>query len=153
MVEICLSWMHPSTLEILKEIQIIGLLPDVTERCYQVKRHLIRLASWNTDFYTTDQQSFDTPLICSQEKILRMSVMHAFLKICIFCIGNYLPMVKNWKIFLFPFALRLFFSPYGRQFYLFYVKCTLWKNPTANKPKYRNFFLIKFDIFRYLYLT
>ncbi len=33
---ICLSSMHPTTLEILKEILIIGLLPDVTERCYQV---------------------------------------------------------------------------------------------------------------------
>ncbi len=32
MVEICLL----STLEILKDILIIGLLPDVTERCYQV---------------------------------------------------------------------------------------------------------------------
>ncbi len=37
MVEICLSSMHPTTLEILKEIMIIELLPDVTERCYQVK--------------------------------------------------------------------------------------------------------------------
>ncbi len=36
MVEICLSSMHPTTLQILKEIRIIGLLPDVTERCYQV---------------------------------------------------------------------------------------------------------------------
>ncbi len=38
MVEICLSSMHPTTLEILKEIRIIGLtlLPDVTEICYQV---------------------------------------------------------------------------------------------------------------------
>ncbi len=35
-VEVCLSSMHPTTLEILKEILIIGLLPDVTERCYQV---------------------------------------------------------------------------------------------------------------------
>ncbi len=34
--EIFLSSMHPITLEILKEIQIIGLLPEVTERCYQV---------------------------------------------------------------------------------------------------------------------
>ncbi len=140
MVEICLSWMHPSTLEILKEIQIIGLLPDVTERCYQVNV-IYQISLIETDFYTTDQQSFDTPLICSQEKILRMSVMHAFLKICIFCIGNYLPMVKNWKIFLFPFALRLFFSPYGRQFYLFYVKCTLWKIPQQTSLNIEIFFL------------
>ncbi len=37
MVEICLSSMHPTTVEILKEIMIIELLPDVTERCFQVK--------------------------------------------------------------------------------------------------------------------
>ncbi len=31
---------------------------------------------------------------------------------------------KTLNIFLFPFALRLFFLPNGGQFYLFYVKCT-----------------------------
>ncbi len=36
MVAICLSSMHPITLEILKEILNIGLLPEVIERCYQV---------------------------------------------------------------------------------------------------------------------
>ncbi len=49
MVEICLSSMHPTTLEILKEIRIIGLtlLPDVTEICYQVN---VRLASFKPIF-------------------------------------------------------------------------------------------------------
>ncbi len=37
MVEICLSSVHPTTLEILKGILIIGLPPEGTERCYQVK--------------------------------------------------------------------------------------------------------------------
>ncbi len=66
--------MHPNTLEILKEILIIGLLPDVIERCYQVNV-IYQINLIQTDFYTTDLQSCDTPLwrICAQEKILRMS--------------------------------------------------------------------------------
>ncbi len=76
MVEICMSSMHPSTLEILKDILIIGLLPDVTERCYQV----------NVIYQISQIQSCDTPLwrICAQEDILRMSESDAhFLQICI----------------------------------------------------------------------
>ncbi len=78
MVGICLSSMHPTTLEILKEILIIGLLPDVTERCYQVNV-IYQFSLIQTDFYTTDLQSCDTPLwrICAQEIILRMSVRDA----------------------------------------------------------------------------
>ncbi len=61
MVEICLSSMHSTTLEILKEILIIGLLPDVTERCYQVNV-IYQISLIQTDFYTTDLQSYDAPL-------------------------------------------------------------------------------------------
>ncbi len=78
MVEICLSSVHPTTLEVLKEILIIGLLPDVTERCYQVNV-IYQISLIQTDFYTTDLQSCDTPLwrICVHENILRMSVRDA----------------------------------------------------------------------------
>ncbi len=70
--------MHPTTLEILKEILIIGLLPDVTERYYQVNV-IYQISLIQTDFYTTDIQSCDTPLwrICAQEIIFRMSVRDA----------------------------------------------------------------------------
>ncbi len=69
MLGICLSSVHPNTLEILKEIRIIGLLPDVTEICYQVNV-IYQISLIQTDFYTTNLQSCETPLwrICAQEK-------------------------------------------------------------------------------------
>ncbi len=150
MVEICLSWMHPSTLEILKEIQIIWLLPDVTERCYQMNV-IYQISLIETDFYTTDQQSFDTPWwFVPRKKFSEWVWCTLSLKSAFSVLEIIFQWVKNWKIFL--FALRLFFSPYGRQFYLL-CKMHFMENPTANKPKYINFFLIKFDIFWYLYLT
>ncbi len=43
MVGICVSSMHPTSLEILKEIIIIGLIPEVTAICNQVNfiNHII----------------------------------------------------------------------------------------------------------------
>ncbi len=45
-VHICLSSMHPTTV-----IDILGLLPEVTERCYQVKV-IYQISLIKTDFYT-----------------------------------------------------------------------------------------------------
>ncbi len=65
MVEICLSSMHPTTLlparshgnlDIFYEVANSGLLPDVTERCYQVN------IIYQIYCQTTDLQSCETPL-------------------------------------------------------------------------------------------
>ncbi len=85
MVGICLSSMHPTTLEILMEIRIIGLLPEVTERCYQ--GNVIRLDSFKPIFtqltYSPVILLFDG--FVPGKKVIRKSVrgMHTFLKICI----------------------------------------------------------------------
>ncbi len=147
MVEICLSSMHPTTLlparshgnpYIFYEVANSALLPDVTERCYQVN------IIYQIYCQTTDLQSCETPLwrICAQDKWSEwvwerctLSLKSAYRTYNVLCISDVLkcffPILliifqwgKTLNIFLFPFALRLFFLPNGGQFYLFYVKCT-----------------------------
>ncbi len=72
-MEICLSSMHPTTLEILKEILIIGLLPEVTERCYQVNV-IIRLASFKP---IATPLTYSPVILHFDGFVLRMSVRDA----------------------------------------------------------------------------
>ncbi len=105
----------------------------------------IRLASFKPIFFTTDLLICETPLwrICAQDKWSEwvwerctLSLKSAYRTYNVLCISDVLKCIfpilliifqwgKTLNIFLFPFALRLFFLPNGGQFYLFYVKCTL----------------------------
>ncbi len=140
---ICLSSMHPTTLEILKEIRIIGLLPDVTERCYQVNviyqisLLIIIIPCGGPLTYSPVILPFDG--FVSRKKISewvwegctlslksasRLIMCSASPKCCFLIWLIIFQWGKKLQILLFPFASRLFFIPYGRQFCLFYVKCT-----------------------------
>ncbi len=151
MVEICLSSMHPTTLlparshgnpDIFYEVANSALLPDVTERCYQVNI-IYQISLYLNRFFspltyspvkllfdgfvprTNDQNEYESDAhLKSAYRTYNMLCISDVLK----CIFPILLIIFQWgktlNIFLFPFALRLFFLPNGGQFYLFYVKCT-----------------------------
>ncbi len=149
MVEICLSSMHPT--HYFQPDLTPYFTRWLIQRYFQMSQKdvikwtsFIRLASFKPIFSTTDLLLCETPLwrICAQDKWSEwvwerctLSLKSAYRTYNVLCISDVLKSIfpilliifqwgKTLNIFLFPFALRLFFLPNGGQFYLFYVKCT-----------------------------
>ncbi len=125
----------------------------------------IRLASFKPIFSPLTYSPVKTPLwrICAQEKWSEwvwerctLSLKSAYRTYNVLCISDVLKCIfpilliifqwgKTLNIFLFPFALRLFFLPNGGQFYLFLCKMHLKRKiPQETRLNIDNVFIYNF---------
>ncbi len=150
MVEICLSSMHPTTLLTARSAIRTYFTRWLIQRYFQMSQKDV--IKWTSFIRLASIKPIFSPLtyspvkllwrICAQDKWSEwvweqctLSLKSAYRTYNVLCISDVLKCIfpilliifqwgKTLNIFLFPFALRLFFLPNGRQFYLFYVKCS-----------------------------